>query len=371
MKNNNYKIDLVKCKICDYQTTNHQSFNSHIAHAHKLTSKQYYDLYLKQPNEGLCKECGKPTNFVSIWKYPHYRDFCCNRCVQNNKEIQHKKFNTVLEHYGVEHPMKSTDVKNTLKNTMLDKYGVDNAFKSDIVKNKIKQTNMTKYGVDNPAKSKIVQEKTKQTNLEKYNCEWVTQSKSVKQKQQDTLYKNYNVIIPCKSEEIKNKVKQTTLKKYGVKCVLQLDSVRTQTYKTAYTSIARSKACKTMRLRGNRSKLEDYFEDLLISNHILYEVEHKDEKYPYFCDFYLPNLTMYIEINGYWTHNNHIFNSTNNNDIHTLELWKSKNTEQYKTAVYVWSILDVEKYNCAKNNNLNYVILWNKHDIDNFIKTLI
>lgn len=27
MKTNTYKIDLVKCQICGYETTNHQSFN--------------------------------------------------------------------------------------------------------------------------------------------------------------------------------------------------------------------------------------------------------------------------------------------------------------------------------------------------------
>lgn len=372
MKTNTYKIDLVKCQICGYETTSHQSFNSHIVHAHHLTSKEYYDKYLKKDTDGICKECKKPTKFKNMWD--GYRDFCCNKCAQNNKEIQNKKIKTSLKHFNTEHPMKSETVKNKLKEINLDRYGVENVFQAEEIKEKIKQTNLDRYGVDNPAKSKEVLEKTKQTNLDRFGVEWVPQNKEIKQKQIDTLYKNFNVTSPCKSEIIKQKIKNTCQEKYNVDSTLQLDWVREKTYKAAYTKDARQKAAKTMRMKGNRSKLEDYLETLLLTYDIKYETEYKEERYPYFCDFYLPDTDTFIEINGYWTHNDHLFDKNNKEDLNTLKMWEEKannGSKQYKVAINIWSKVDIEKYNCAKNNNLNYVILWNKNDIDEYISTLI
>ena len=39
----------------------------------------------------------------------------------------------------------------------------------------------------------------------------------------------------------------------------------------------------------------------------------------------------------------------------------------YNTCIRVWTHSDVEKRNCAKKNNLNYVVLWSKHDILDWI----
>ena len=41
----------------------------------------------------------------------------------------------------------------------------------------------------------------------------------------------------------------------------------------------------------------------------------------------------------------------------------------YKTCIRVWTQSDVEKRNCAKNNKLNYVVLWSKQDILDWIKS--
>lgn len=372
MKKNNYKIDLVRCKICGYETNNHQAFNSHLSKRHHIKSKEYYDIYLKSDIDGICKECGNPTAFKNMWD--GYRDFCCNSCAQKNIDIQNKKIKTSLENFGTVHPMKSDVVKAKLKDVFMNKYGVENPFQSEEVKEKIKEISLKKYNVDNPAKSEEVKEKTKQTNLKKYGVEWVSQNSEIRQKQIDTLYKNFGVVVPCKSKIIKEKVKNTCQEKYGVDCVLQLEEIREKTYNTAYTSEARSNAAKTMRKNGNRSKLEAYFEDLLTKLNINYKVEYKEERYPYFCDFYLPDTDTFIEINGYWTHNDHIFDKNNKEDLKTLEFWKKQanlGKTQYKTAIKVWSILDVDKYNCAIKNQLNFIILWNKQDIERYINTLI
>ena len=70
----------------------------------------------------------------------------------------------------------------------------------------------------------------------------------------------------------------------------------------------------------------------------------------------------------HWSHGGHEFNFSNENDIKKLNEWKEKSliSKSYKTAINVWTNKDKEKMNCAKENNLNYIILWNKNDMEEF-----
>ena len=43
---------------------------------HRMSSKDYYDKYIKQDGEGLCKRCGKPTKYGDF----KYRVFCSRKC---------------------------------------------------------------------------------------------------------------------------------------------------------------------------------------------------------------------------------------------------------------------------------------------------
>ena len=125
-----------------------------------------------------------------------------------------------------------------------------------------------------------------------------------------------------------------------------------------------------MKKNGNYSKLEDKLEKFFIESNISYIPQYKDARYPTHCDFYLPYTDTFIEINGYWHHNNHFYDKNNKEDLETLKIWKekSKTKPQYKVAIEVWTIRDVKKLNYAKQNNLNYIVLWSKQDVDLFIK---
>ena len=100
----------------------------------------------------------------------------------------------------------------------------------------------------------------------------------------------------------------------------------------------------------------------------IYEYD-KDLRYPYYCDFYLPDSDIFVEINGYWMHNNHWFNENSIEDLNTLKSWKkqAKTSTRMRAAINVWTKLDIEKRNCAKDNKLNYVVLWTIEDIQNWI----
>lgn len=97
-----------------------------------------------------------------------------------------------------------------------------------------------------------------------------------------------------------------------------------------------------------------------------------DPRYPYFCDFYLPKTDTFIELHGFWMHGKHWFDSNNLDDLNMLNSWiaKSKTRPIYKEAIKCWTEIDVKKRECAIKNNLNYIVLWTKQDIDNWIDTL-
>lgn len=354
--------------ICGYENDNRQSFNSHITHKHKIKSKDYYDLYIKHENEGFCKTCNKPTVFLNMWK--GYRLYCSISCMSSSKEIQDKRKQTSLKHYGVEFPHQSEEVKDKMKQTCIDKYEAENIYASEYGKRKIKETMLTKYGVDNVAKVEEVKNKIATTNIKRYGVNTPFKNQQVKDKIKDTWVNKYGVNNPNKAEVTKEKIKNTCLRKYGVSSFMQTDAFRQRTKETAYTREARSKAAKTARKNGTRSALEDYLESYFIQNNIMYKIEYNvDPRYPYFCDFYLPDSDMFIEINGYWTHGGHWFNNKSKEDLEKLSLWKQKNTPQYKTAINIWTKLDIQKRQTAIKNKLNYVVLWNKQDIDNFINS--
>ena len=295
------------CKICG-QNVKNKGITSHLR-KHKMSDKEYYDKYIKSDADGICKVCGKPTKFFG--NVLGYGTYCGNSCAQKDNATRQKYEQTCLKKYGATNVYASNYGKNKIKETCRNKYGTDYAFQSNEVREHIKQTNMQKYGVENPQQNR----------------------------------------------EIKKKTSQTNIKRYGNECALQNPALW-------------KKAVHTMKENGNYSKLEDMLEQFFIQNKIKYESQYKDTRYPFHCDFYLPIYDMFIEINGYWHHNGHFFNKNNKEDLKIVKIWTEKSTTrpQYKVALDVWTNKDIQKYNAAKKNKLNYIVLWNKTDIEQFMK---
>lgn len=121
-------------------------------------------------------------------------------------------------------------------------------------------------------------------------------------------------------------------------------------------------------ISGCSSKVEIDFYKYLINTFSFENVDpqHYDDQYPYSCDFFIPGLNLYVEIQGSWTHGKHPFNSESNDDIKKLNYWKSKDNEYYNNAIYTWTDLDVRKRQCAKDNHINYLEIFS-NDIDDCI----
>lgn len=103
------------------------------------------------------------------------------------------------------------------------------------------------------------------------------------------------------------------------------------------------------------SKIEAELKNYFDSNNIEYISQYKSDLYPFCCDFYFPDKDLYVEIQGCWTHGGKPYIETDPDCIKQLELWKSKNTKFYNSAIDTWTIRDVKKRETAKINNLNWV----------------
>ena len=258
------KTQKFRCPICnrEYFKDDWANIVGHLKKKHNISSKEYYDKYLKKENEGTCKNCGKETRFLNISKgYKETCSFACTNILKygvdnpwKSEEIKEKIKQTNLDRYGVEFAAQSEQMKQAARKTFIEKYGVDNPWKAEEVKEKIKQTNLERRGVEYSSQdpstrekyketckqryggagwaSKELQEKVKQTSLENYGVEDPSHSKEAEEKRRKTFIKNYGVDNPWKSEEVKEKIKQTNLDRHGVDNPLKSKKIRDKIKKT-------------------------------------------------------------------------------------------------------------------------------------------
>ena len=303
-----------------------------------------------------CPVCGNFTKFYGF-KNLMFTNHCSNKCTQLDNATKIKFKQTCLEKYGVDAPMKSSKIKEKSKQVCLEKYGVENISQFFETKEKYKQTCLEKYGVDNPFKlektkinshSKEAKEKQIKTCLEKYGVENSFQSKEVRQKYKENYKRKYGVENPFQNEIIKEKIKQTCLEKYGVDKASKSDLVKEKCKQTCLEKYGSSSPMKNSyivnksinkRIQNNTwstSKPEEELYLYIKERFPSVKRQYKDkERYPYFCDFYIPELDLFLELNGMWTHGKHPYNMNLEEDNSILNIWKEKSKEypMYLSAI--------------------------------------
>ena len=372
-----------------------------------------YRIYNGIEEHPKCPTCGIPLVFKGM-----FFKFCSNICAQSSDEIKQKikqtclekygvdNYNktkeskekikqTCLEKYGVEYFWQSDECKEKIKQTCLEKYGVDSPLKSEKIRNKGKQTCLEKYGVDNPAKLEENKEKVKQTCLKKYGTISTTQCKEIRDKIKQTCLKKYGVDNPAKLEENKEKVKQTCLKKYGGLAPICDPNIKNQIKQTCLEKYGVDNYGKSLKHKINMSaimssdEMQEHRYNVMTKNHsfntskpeeklYLYIKEkfpsvkrqYKDKlRYPYNCDFYIPELDYFIELQGYYTHNTHPYNPNSILDQVLVERYKERYGPKCQ-AITIWTSKDPEKRDCAKRNHLNFKEIWNLEEGKKFIDNL-
>ena len=296
---------------------------------------------------------------------------CIN--VSQNSSIKEKKKETTLKNYGVENPAQSKIVFNRIKETCFKKYGVESSNSTQEKKQKIRETVLQKYNVDNVMKNVDIKKKQQNTCKKKYGYPNAISNPKIKQKRQKTCMERYGCKSLFGSIYFKTKVRQTFLQKYGVdnpmkieevvqKVKSNIDIVRRKILEKMPQTLEKIYATKRKNKSFNTSKIEDDFYNLLCTKFNNVQRQYKTEKYPFLCDFYIPDIDLYIEYNGNWTHGKEPFCYNNINHLIRLDylIEHSKTSDYYQQAIYTWTELDVKKQKTAKENNLNYLCFYNK-----------
>ena len=265
-----------------------------------------------------------------------------------------------------------------IKETCQEKYGVSNCFASEEKKQKIKETCLHRYGVDNPHKNAQVIEKTRNTCLKRYGVlngggipEAIKKIKQTKlERYADEKYVNIEKCKQTKFERYRNPNYNNMLKnittckaKYNVDYWFQ--SIEYKSNIKEYQRKIRQTKLKNNTLLD--SKLESIAYSLLKKYFSVIKCQWKDdEKYPYNCDFYIPEIDTWIEIQGFVTHGPEQFNENNLEHLEKVSILKQKNLDHktpnknlYFEILKCWTEIDVKKRNTAKSNNLNYKEFWN------------
>lgn len=313
----------------------------------------YYRLKNNLKKRPVCIICGKPVKYTS----GHYAKFCSKECQYSDlgkKITKEIKIKSNLEKYGVEHTSQLKEVtdKRTksradhvnkiqqhVRESLYKKYGAYDVMHIPHILQKIKDTNLKKFGVEFPLQQ-----------LKKENCE-------IYQKISQTCINKFGVDNPLKNKEIREKIKQTNIQKYGVDNPLKNKEIW--------------KKSQDNRQISSKSKLENIFLNYLKLKYESDDIitQYKSKEYPYYCDFYIKSINLYIEIQGHWTHNDHPFDINNLNDQQIMNIWRTKSLSDkyYKNALNTWTIKDVEKRNTAIQNNLNYLEIFGKTDLNKYI----
>lgn len=203
---------------------------------------------------------------------------------------------------------------------------------------------------------------TQRTNNKNSLLKWGTlnpsQSIVVKNKISKSLKEN--------SDIRKENQKKAWIKKYKIDNPMKLDLFKDKSDNTKRKNNSYGKS---------QRELDIY--NLILKYYPNTKQQYKSKKYPFKCDYYIPEKDLYIEYQGFWTHGDHPFNPKDNNDIHLLEEYKIKEKyylyskkvkhTTYTDAINTWIKLDPKKREIAKKNNINYLEIWKNNDSNEYI----
>lgn len=316
----------LKCKVCGKEFIGY--YNRKYC---SLKCRDYFLLHhapLPESGVRICEECGKKYHYEKGQENWYNGEKKCKR-----------DFGVRSDRFCCFECGKKFALRNTQK-TIQEKYGVDNISKLESIKKKKEETCLKHYNVKNPMHDIVLKTKCKEKVF----------------RNKEKLYTKLKEVWKNKSKEeintINQKRKETCLERYKVPTVFETDKLR-------FDKEINNKRFQTRKKNNsfNTSKPEQELKRLLSLKFSELKYQYKSKFYPWHCDFYIPELKLYIEYQGHWTHGKHPFNKNKVEDIKRLTIWKEKslNSDFYRSAVNVWTIRDPKKREYAKENNLNWI----------------
>lgn len=242
------------------------------------------------------------------------------------------------------------------------------------------------FGIEKRPICKICGNKVSYMGKGKYRnvCSFKCGEMFSRERRQKKMMDLYGTTIPLRNNDIKERMKSTLISKYGVDNPSNIEFVKQrkvntflshygvdnyfktiESVKNSHTRECIEKQINTKRINNtfNSSKLEDKTYNLLVEKYEEVIRQYKDTRYPFMCDFYVPKLDLFIECNYHWTHGGHPYNDKNIEDQEKLNKWKLRNTKYYDNAIHTWTKRDVNKRKIAKENNLNYIEIYNINEL--------
>lgn len=151
--------------------------------------------------------------------------------------------------------------------------------------------------------------------------------------------------------EIQTKQKETLLQKYGVYNISQLDEIKFKKINTEHKNNS----------FGKSKNEEEIYRLLVLKFNIINRQYYNKVKYPWKCDFFIPQLDLYIEYQGHWTHGegkcHEPYDPNKKEHQQILKRWKAKaiTNRMYNDAINTWTIRDPLKRETALQNGLNWL----------------
>lgn len=99
---------MITCKECGHDFDDLRKLGIHLI-THKMTSKEYYDKYLKKEDEGVCQCCGEEAKYLNLKE--GYIRWCCRQCRDKDPLFRKTLSNAVKNSY-------TPDLLNTRKTDM-------------------------------------------------------------------------------------------------------------------------------------------------------------------------------------------------------------------------------------------------------------
>lgn len=284
---------------------------------------------------------------------------------------------------GDNNVMRRADVKEKAQQTCLDKYGAKTYAESEegrcklreiitspVVSLRMQETCMSRYGAKTWPQSVIgherlheimssedMQAKIKAGYLDAYGVDHFMKTESGRIIARENL----------SSPERRLAIRESFLRRYGVENAFLIPSVQAQRDEM----LAKGWATKRRNGTFNTSRPEESLYRLLCDKFGCENVvrQYFDvDRYPFYCDFYIPMLDLFIELNASWTHGQHWFDENNPLDVSVLNEWKTRAKQRgsryYKLAIDVWTRRDLEKLRYALTNHLNYLVFWDNNLTD-------
>ena len=135
-------MEKYECKLCK-RNISKKGFGSHLKNKHNITGKQYYDKFLKLPNDDICSSCKQKTKFLGISK--GYQTFCSYICAASNEITKEKNRNKNLgkkryDIMGDKNPAKKPEVRKRISELMKKRW----ADKNDALNSKTYRKKLSK-----------------------------------------------------------------------------------------------------------------------------------------------------------------------------------------------------------------------------------